>query len=295
MGKYIRKYDSYEDYQADLFDMPTPCVSIVDGVIYTSKDTFDEIQITLDASNLTDNADENEHVELLTVSAPSYGRTCKVNGVTTSVKPTDMPDNSSTISTPLTNIPEDGLVNIRLIPTQNFNENYVDNHNIVTFDASLSKLETIGDSMFENCVNLSYVFLPDTVSEIGESAFAGCRNLDSVEIPNNVNCIKTNTFNDCNLGAVTLPYGVSKIETMAFGGEHSMYSITFPETMAVIEAGAFDNCPNLYKLIFLGTEPPQVHNESFNNSLISVIYVPKGSARRYKKLGKILCAQIIER
>jgi hypothetical protein len=49
---------------------------------------------------------------------------------------------------------------------------------------------------FENCVNLTSVTLPNTVTTIGERAFKNCRELTSITLPNAVT-IERGAFCDC--------------------------------------------------------------------------------------------------
>lgn len=58
---------------------------------------------------------------------------------------------------------------------QNISEEcFYDNKLLRTFDASSSKLKTIGSKAFANCTNLKSVNLPASVTEIADDAFANC-------------------------------------------------------------------------------------------------------------------------
>ena len=56
-------------------------------------------------------------------------------------------------------------------------EAYLGNELLRTFDASGSKLETIGARAFLNCTNLTSVYLPESVYDIAPDAFEGCGNI----------------------------------------------------------------------------------------------------------------------
>ena len=57
---------------------------------------------------------------------------------------------------------------------------------------------TIGDSAFNNCINLTSIAIPNSVTTIGDYAFLGCNNLTSVVIPNSVTTIGSSAFYGCN-------------------------------------------------------------------------------------------------
>jgi hypothetical protein len=77
----------------------------------------------------------------------------------------------------------------------------------------------IGDRVFERCVGLISVSIPDDVTSIGENAFFGCRGLTSVSIPDNVTSIGDYAFYGCgSLTNVTIPASVTHLGTRVFEG-----------------------------------------------------------------------------
>ena len=59
--------------------------------------------------------------------------------------------------------------------------------------------------LFENCIGLEEINIPDTVTVIGDSAFSECVNLSRVHIPDNVTKIEAVAFEGCsNLADVIL-------------------------------------------------------------------------------------------
>ena len=76
---------------------------------------------------------------------------------------------------------------------------------------------SIGSTMFEYCVNLTFFEIPNSVTSIGDYAFYGCTSLKSVTIPNGVNSIGTYAFEDCtSLTSVTIGNSVTSIGGSAF-------------------------------------------------------------------------------
>jgi len=62
---------------------------------------------------------------------------------------------------------------------------------------------------FENCINLTSIIIPSSVTSIGGYAFAGCRSLEKITIPDGVKDIEANAFEETSLGSggVQLPAG----------------------------------------------------------------------------------------
>ena len=76
---------------------------------------------------------------------------------------------------------------------------------------------TIGDSAFNNCINLTSIAIPNSVTTIGNSAFSGCSNLTSIVIPNSVTTIGGYAFSDCsNLTSIVIPDSITTIGGYAF-------------------------------------------------------------------------------
>ena len=64
---------------------------------------------------------------------------------------------------------------------------------IALHDSTLS----IGQEAFQNCKNLSYVFLSKTLKEIGSYAFKGCSDLTKLVFPKTLKTIGDGAFSDC--------------------------------------------------------------------------------------------------
>ena len=58
-------------------------------------------------------------------------------------------------------------------------------------------LDSIGGFMFQRCMSLTKIMIPDSVIEIGNFAFSGCRNLTNVIIPAEVQEIGSRAFDKC--------------------------------------------------------------------------------------------------
>lgn len=88
-------------------------------------------------------------------------------------------------------------------------------------------VETIDESAFYQCKNLSSVVFGNSVTTLGESAFAYCSGLESVVISDSVTTIGKYAFAECTaLKSVDIPAGVTEIDSVAFSLNDSLASIS---------------------------------------------------------------------
>jgi hypothetical protein len=118
------------------------------------------------------------------------------------------------------------------------NPSYSSTADGVLFDKTITLLVQYpggkqGDYAFGDCMSLTSVTVPDSVTSIGSGAFGGCRALASVTIPNGVTRIGNWTFSYCT----------------------KLTSVTIPNSVTSIGAGAFGNCTSLTAARFLGDAP----------------------------------------
>ena len=81
------------------------------------------------------------------------------------------------------------------------------------------KLNKIAVNMFDNCVNMSSITIPNSVRSIGTGSFNGCTGLKSITIPGSITSIGSYAFYGCTgLTSVTIPNSVTSVEYSAFSG-----------------------------------------------------------------------------
>ena len=151
------------------------------------------------------------------------------------------------------------------------------------------KVESIGNSAFEGCSNLTSVYytgdigkwcgisfegsssnplcnasnlyidnqlvtnaeIPHEVTEIKDYVFSGCNGLTSVTIGDGVKSIGNSAFSGCSsLTSVTIGDGVKDIGNSAFSGCSSLTSVTIDDGVKSIGNFAFSGCNGLTSVTF---------------------------------------------
>ena len=108
-------------------------------------------------------------------------------------------------------------------------------------------MKKIPPHAFENCVSLSDLYIPDTVTEIGAYAFSGCTGLKTIHLPSNIKIIQEGAFMGCSsLRKCFLSDSIEEIGSKAFTGCTSLTTPWIPKNIKTIAEDAFDN-PSWYK------------------------------------------------
>lgn len=102
---------------------------------------------------------------------------------------------------------------------------------------------------FSNCMSLTAITIPSTVTQIPSNAFRYCYSLISVTIPFGITVINSSAFSGCKvLSSISIPYGMITIGSSAFNGCFSCPFITIPSTVTSIGASAFYYCYSLQSI-----------------------------------------------
>ena len=83
----------------------------------------------------------------------------------------------------------------------------------------------IGNSAFENCLNLTLITLPEGVVTIKASAFARCGDFTSITLPESLITIERYAFENSNITEITIPANVAFIGDRAFS--YGLKSVNF--------------------------------------------------------------------
>lgn len=124
-------------------------------------------------------------------------------------------------------------------------------------------VRVIRDHAFFN-MDLTSVYLPDSVTYIGQSAFCDCKVLEEIVLPSRLERIEVSTFRGCSmLSDIKLPESLCHIGNLAF--KHTaIRNIELPQGVTYIGYHAFDNET---KVTINAAEMRELLNDSFNYKL----------------------------
>lgn len=99
---------------------------------------------------------------------------------------------------------------------------------------------------FGGCYSLTHIELPEGLKTIGSYAFDECINLSSVTIPNSVTSIEDGVFYKCSsLTSIELPDGIDNLSACIFKECKKLKNVKIPETISSIGRAAFSGCSSL--------------------------------------------------
>lgn len=133
-------------------------------------------------------------------------------------------------------------------------------------------IETSSNTLIAGCKK---TIIPNSVNSIGDSAFYRCSNLTSLSIPNSVKSIGNSAFEFCiDLTTLAIPDGITTIGNGAFAYCLSLASITIPSSVTFIGESAFsrtswyDNQPD--GIVYVGKFVYCYKGERFANTDITI-------------------------
>ena len=189
----------------------------------------------------------------------------------------------------------------------------------------------IEDYAFKDYSTLSYITIPDSITEIGKGAFEGCTDLWSVHIsdlsawlkihfgstdanplyyakklylngnliegdlviPDGITSIGCGVFRNCSgLTSVTIPDSVTEIGWSAFYGCTGLTSISIPNSVTVIGSGAFKGCTGLTNITIPDNVTKIGVGAFYGCTGLTEITIPD-SATEFGKYAFALCKNLI--
>ena len=143
-------------------------------------------------------------------------------------------------------------------------------------------VKTIGDAAFQECVDLTEIYLPYGVEYIGQSAFDFCCDLTELDIPDTVRHIGDYAFTSCTkLTRVTLPQRVDFVGKAIFSNCHSLKEVVLSEGITHITRFDFTNCISL-EYITIPDSVTYIEEYTFYDTPDLTVICSKGSyAEKY--------------
>ena len=132
----------------------------------------------------------------------------------------------------------------------------------VTYNGVTYNVTSIGESAFQNCLELTSIDIPNTVVSIGDAAFWGCSNMVSLTIPNSVTYIGNDAFRFTGLTTISIPDNVEVLNNCSFAGCSNLSSVTIGSGLKQYVGTAFIDNSNLTSII---VDPNNAVFDSRNN------------------------------
>ena len=113
-------------------------------------------------------------------------------------------------------------------------------------------VETLGESAFRGCAELTEFIMPNTVKSVGEMVLQANNKLASVTISNQLTVLSVHFLCNCPLlKTVEIPSSVKEIKTEAFWMQNGgLEEITIPSSVTTFGDVVFRDCNNLKKVTF---------------------------------------------
>ena len=105
----------------------------------------------------------------------------------------------------------------------------------------VDNVEVIGESMCSECERLQYIRLPSSMTSIPSYMFDSCISLTEIKIPETVTDIGYGAFNDSNLTHFEFPNNPDAFNISALESCIMLRSITVPSSVTEIEDDAFSS------------------------------------------------------
>ncbi len=116
----------------------------------------------------------------------------------------------------------------------------------VTFGKYTYTVNEMAVNVFENCLSITSVTVPNAISAIPYQAFKNCTGLTNVTLPSALTSIGSYAFNDCSaLTFVSLPASLTEIGASAFWGCKALTSVYIPAGIKTIKNYCFKSCDKL--------------------------------------------------
>lgn len=130
---------------------------------------------------------------------------------------------------------------------------------------SATQIKYLSYGVFQDCVSLKNITIPNTVTTIESYAFKGCESLETLQLPKRVTSIEGGAFKDCSsLKTINLPDGIETISFSLFENCTSLEKIVIPDSVTTIEGSAFKGCTAL-KEIHIPEGVTSIGNNAFKN------------------------------
>ena len=150
------------------------------------------------------------------------------------------------------------------------------------------------------CSNLKEVTLSNEITSLPNGCFNNCINLTGITIPSTVTVINENAFRSTNISEINIPSTVTDIGNSAFQGCVNLTGITIPNGVKYLSQGLLTDCKGLTE-VNLPSSIKEIKGDDIfrnNNSLRIINFsgtkaewlaIKKPTRNNYNANAKIVC------
>lgn len=154
-----------------------------------------------------------------------------------------------------------------------------DNNVIIPSEYKSRTVKSIGDNAFKDCIGITSITIPDSVTSIGYEAFSGCTKLENIYytgdiaswckisgLNNLLTSLRTLYINGNKIeGNLNIPNNVTSIGSYSFSFCGKLTGITIPDSVTSIGKDAFRDCTGLVN-ITIGDSVSNIDSSAFLNT-----------------------------
>lgn len=141
----------------------------------------------------------------------------------------------------------------------------------VNFSKEIKALD-IGQGAFSNCVALTTITLPNSVTSIKSSTFNTCRNLQAVNLTDSIKSIGDSAFMDCSiLNSIDLS-NVTSIGESAFF-RSGLKNVKLSDKLTLIDYSVFEECQELTSIL-IPAKVTAIKDRAFQDSGLTSVEIP---------------------
>ena len=123
------------------------------------------------------------------------------------------------------------------------------------------------DNLFKGHPEITFVRIPDTVTDIGEFVFDGCVNLRHIDLPRELINLWGYTFARCGIEEIVLPDKLTSLPPFAFKDCKRLKKVVCGAGMWKIYAWVFGGCDALEE--FIPGPGVQISPEAFSEKVLN--------------------------